>query len=160
MEIERKWLLDINDIPYNLNDYEHFDIEQSYISFHPTIRIRKISNINEYILTIKSASKDNGLSRLEYELNITEKEYEQLLLKKEGITLLKTRYRIPEDKYILEIDLFHGEYEGLAYMEVEFNNTDEAKEYVPPKFTRKELTGNPKFTNSALVLGKFDINDF
>ena len=158
MEIERKWLLDINDIPYNLNDYEYFDIEQSYISFHPTIRIRKISNINEYILTIKSASKDNGLSRLEYELNITEKEYAQLLLKKEGITLLKTRYRIPEDKYILEIDLFHGEYEGLAYMEVEFNNTDEAKEYVPPKFARKELTGNPKFTNSALALGKFDIN--
>ena len=61
MEIERKWLIDVNNIPYDLNSLDHDDIEQAYISFKPTIRIRKISNKGEYVLTIKSSSKDNGL---------------------------------------------------------------------------------------------------
>lgn len=158
MEIERKWLIDISDIPYNLNDYDHLDIEQAYISFEPTIRIRKIVNKNEYILTIKSSSKDGGLSRQEYEINITENEYNNLLLKKEGIVLSKTRYRV-NDGYLLEIDLFHNEYDGLAYMEIEFDSVQEAKEFVAPNWVKRELTNNHRFSNAALANMKFNINE-
>ena len=158
MEIERKWLIDINNIPYNLNDYEHLDIEQAYISFEPTIRIRKITNKKEYILTIKSSSKDGGLSRQEYEINITESEYNNLLLKKEGIVLSKTRYRV-NDGHLLEIDLFHNEYDGLAYMEIEFNSVQEAKEYVAPSWVKKELTRDRRFSNASLANKTFKLHE-
>ena len=159
MEIERKWLIDKNNIPYNLNDYDHLDIEQAYISFKPTVRIRKISNLDEYILTIKSSSKDNGLSRQEYELNISEQEYNNLLNKKEGIVLTKTRYRVKDDGYLLEIDLFHNDYEGLAYMEIEFETVEKAKSYIAPNWVLRELTGDHNFTNAALALKKYEFKE-
>lgn len=154
MEIERKWLLDLNNIPYNLDDYEHLDIQQAYICFSPTIRIRAITNKDEYILTMKSKSKDMGLSRLEYELNISKQEYNDLLIKKEGMILSKTRYKVPSDEYIMEIDIFHNEYEGLAYMEIEFPSVELANSYIAPNWVLEELTYNKKYTNAALARGK------
>ena len=156
MEIERKWLVDINNIPYNLSDYEHFDIEQAYISFSPTIRIRKI-NDSEFILTIKSASKNNGLSRQEYEINISRQEYDNLLDKKQGNVLYKTRYKVPCNGYVYEIDIFHNQYEGLCYMEVEFETIEEAKAYVKPDWALQELTGSHTYTNAALARGELKI---
>lgn len=152
MEIERKWLIDIKDIPYDLSKYEHLDIEQSYVMFKPTIRIRKISNINKYILTIKSSSIDK-LSRQEYEIDIDQKLYEELLDKKKGLTIVKTRYRIPVDKYIYEIDIFKNEYDGLAYLEIEFDNIEEAKRYQEPKWIKKEVTNLKGYSNSSLAKG-------
>ena len=153
MEIERKWLIDKNNIPYDLSKVEYWNIEQAYISFSPVIRIRKIDNKNLYVLTIKSSSKDNGLSREEYELNISKEQYNCLLSKKEGNALSKTRYRVLEGKYTLEIDVFHKELDGFAYMEVEFDNVEEAKAYNPPSFIIKELTGDKRYTNAALARG-------
>ena len=154
MEIERKWLIDKNNIPYNLDEYDYYDIEQAYISFEPTIRIRKITNKNEYILTIKSKSIDNGLSRQEYEINISEEEYNNLLSKKQGIVLEKTRYKVN----MMEIDLFHGKYEGIAYMEIEFESVEEAKKYVAPDWVKRELTGDHNFTNATLALGTVNLD--
>ena len=153
MEIERKWLIDKNNIPYDLNKAAYWDIEQAYISFSPTIRIRKIANKDLYILTIKSSSKDNGLSRQEYEINISKEQYDNLLCKKEGNVLSKTRYRILEGQYTLEIDIFHNELDGFAYMEVEFDSVEEAKAYKAPDFVVKELTGDKRYTNAALARG-------
>lgn len=159
MEIERKWLINIEDIPYDLTKCEHLDIEQAYISFRPTIRIRKISNKDEYILTIKSPSLDKGLSRQEYEINISSQDYDNLLNRKEGIVLSKTRYRVKQGEYILEIDLFHNEYDGLAYMEVEFESVEKANIYIPPSFVKQELTYNKKFSNASLAKQTFKIED-
>lgn len=154
MEIERKWLIDKNNIPFNLNDYESFDINQAYISFSPTIRIRRIVNKNEYVLTIKSKSKDD-ISREEYEININEKEYEELIQKKEGIVISKTRYKVPFDSHILEIDIFHDDYEGLAYLEIEFDSIEEANAYTGPSWVIKEVTHDHMYSNSSLAKKKF-----
>lgn len=154
MEIERKWLIDKNNIPFNLNDYEHLDIKQAYISFSPIIRIRKIVNKNEFILTIKSKSKDD-ISREEYEINISEKEYKELLEKKEGLIISKTRYKIPIDSYILEIDIFHDDYEGLAYLEIEFDSIEEANAYSSPLWVIKEVSRDHMYSNSSLAKEKF-----
>lgn len=153
MEIERKWLIDINNIPYNLNDYKPLLIEQAYISFSPTIRIRKITNKNEYILTIKSASIDGGLSRQEYELDISEDQYNKLLKKTEGNILNKNRYIIPYGEHTLELDVFNGYYKDLTYVEIEFKTVDEANQFVAPNWFKQELTGNKKFTNASLARG-------
>ena len=38
MEIERKWLVNQKDIPYDLAQLGAYEIEQAFLSFHPTIR--------------------------------------------------------------------------------------------------------------------------
>lgn len=151
MEIERKWLIDKNSIPYNLKDYDFWDVEQAYISFSPTIRIRRISNKNNCYLTIKSASIDNGLSRQEYELEISNEQYNNLLNKKEGLVLSKTRYRVPQGNLIMEIDFFHLDYEGFAYMEVEFESVEQANKYIAPDFVIKEITSDSRYSNASLA---------
>ncbi|MDO4199113.1 MAG: hypothetical protein Q4D13_09035 [Erysipelotrichaceae bacterium] len=159
MEIERKWLIDINKIPYVLDEYAHWDIIQAYISFKPTIRIRKIENLHENILTIKSSSKNNGLSRDEYEIEISDEEFNNLLNKTEGIILSKTRYRLKEDIYLYEIDIFHNEYEGLGYLEIEFESEEEAVSFIEPSWIIKELTYDVRYTNASLAKNRLNIND-
>lgn len=153
MEIERKWLIDKNNIPFDLSKYEYLEIEQAYVSFKPTIRIRRIINKDRYIFTMKSSSKDNGLSREEYEIDISSKMYAELYEKKKGLTLSKTRYKVPCDSHMMEIDLFHNEYESFAYMEIEFKTIEEAIAYKPPCWVVKELTGDKKYTNASLAKG-------
>ena len=63
LEIERKFLVDVNKIPYDLLTLEKKEIEQGYILHNPAIRIRAISN-SEYYMTFKS-STDNSLVRNE-----------------------------------------------------------------------------------------------
>ena len=151
MEIERKWLLNKEDIPYDLKKLERFEIEQAYISFSPTIRIRKISNTHEYYLTIKSKGTEKGLAREEYEIPISKKEYDNLLLKTDSIVLSKTRYKVKEGKYTYEIDFFHKGYNGLIYVEIEFKTLSEAKKFKAPTWFGKELTGDKRFTNAGLA---------
>ena len=52
LEIERKFLIDINKIPYDLNLMEKKEIEQGYILHHPVVRVRAVSN-SEYYMTFK-----------------------------------------------------------------------------------------------------------
>ena len=52
MEIEQKYL--IKSLPHNIDDYEHRDIVQGYISFEPVLRIRKV--YENFIFTFKVSS--------------------------------------------------------------------------------------------------------
>ena len=153
MEIERKWLIDINQVPYDLDTLQSYEIIQAYISFSPTIRIRQIDHGAKNILTIKSSSKDGGLSREEYEIEITGKQFDELLKKCEGKILSKTRYIVKEDGLKLEIDIFHDDYEGLCYMEIEFKDPLQAKEYPDPFWAKKDVTYNKRYTNASLARG-------
>lgn len=151
MEIERKWLLKEENIPFDLKKAEKLEIEQAYISFSPTIRIRKIANKREYYLTIKSKGIEKGLAREEYEIPISKKEYDNLLIKSDSIVLSKTRYKVKEGKYTYEIDFFHKGYDGLIYIEIEFKTLSEAKKFKVPIWFGKELTGDKRFTNAGLA---------
>ena len=62
-EIERKWLINVNDIPYNLEEGIEQKIVQTYINFSPEIRVRNINNGEKYILTVKSNMSVDGLTR-------------------------------------------------------------------------------------------------
>ncbi len=155
MEIERKWLIRKEDIPFDLESLRSCHIEQRYISFHPTIRIRDINDGESYVLTVKTSvpeNMDRDLSRSEYETSITPEEYANLKDLSRGNAIMKRRYLKPDDSgHLLEIDLFEGELSGLAYLEIEFSGENEAKNYTDPPWVLREVTHVPAFKNAALA---------
>ncbi|MDR2649404.1 MAG: CYTH domain-containing protein [Clostridiales bacterium] len=154
MEIERKFLL--NSFPHDINQYESVEIEQSYISVDPVIRLRRRNN--EYILTIKQTGL---LAREEAEFVITKEQYERLWDKVETNVIRKTRVLIPlQDGLIAEADIYRGVLQGLLTIEVEFDSVQQAMTFNPPEWFGNEVTDNPKYSNSALAInGLFTKNN-
>lgn len=146
MEIERKFLIDKEKLPENLEQYPHNELEQAYIITEPVLRVRKKDN--QYILTYKGQGL---MKREEVEFMLPKEAYEKLLTKCEGNIISKVRYRIPEkDNLTIELDIFHGDLEGLYLAEVEFPNEEDAYGYLPPAWFGKEVTQTNTFHNSTL----------
>ncbi len=143
MEIEKKFI--IPSIPPNLNTYPHSQIKQGYLSTSPVIRIRQQDDT--YILTLKGKGL---LQREEFELPIDADQFKTLSLKIDGILIHKTRYYIPYEKYTIELDCFHDEYEHLVIAEVEFDCVDDANTFQPPCWFGKDVTFDPAYHNSSL----------
>ena len=151
VEIEKKWLIRQEDIPYNLSNAEIFEIEQTYINFSPEIRVRKINGGQEYTFAVKTNMTSDGMIRDELEENITEEEYNNLVKKKEGNTIHKTRYQFLEGDYLVAIDIFSGDLKGLAYMEIEFVNKEEADKFKTPSWVIKDVTDDVRYKNGHLA---------
>lgn len=148
MEIERKFLVKKEEIP-SLSSYPFHEIEQGYLCTSPVVRIRRQDE--EYYLTYKSAGL---LAREEYNLPLTREAYEHLRPKADGIVISKTRYLIPEKEGLtIELDIFHGEYEGLLLAEVEFSSEEAAHSYQPPAWFLEDVTYSPRYHNSNMSKG-------
>ena len=144
MEIERKFL--IHTLPENLGNYPHKEIEQGYINREPVVRIRRLDD--HYILTCKG----QGLMvREEFELPLTKEAFEHLKPKTDGIFIEKTRYLIPyNEKWTIELDVFHGRLAPLVLAEVEFSSIEDANAFIPPAWFGEDVTNSPKYHNSNL----------
>ena len=155
MEIERKFL--VKKLPDDIESYPKHEISQGYISVAPVIRIRRSDE--RYILTVKSGGT---LCREEYEINLTEEEYKKLSCKVEGNLISKTRYKIPlSDGHTAELDIFHELFEGLMYVEVEFEDVSSAENFKAPDYFGREVTEENGYTNSDLSsMQKEDIQSF
>ena len=148
MEIERKYLP--LRLPENLNEYPHAEYEQGYLCTSPVVRVRREGD--KYVLTYKGAGL---MAREEYNLPLTEEAYRHLLAKTDGITITKTRYFIPlEGRFTIELDLFHGIYEGLCLAEVEFPDIESAEGFTPPAWFGEDVTLDPRYHNSLMSKGK------
>ena len=143
-EIERKFLV--------VGEYKHLAhtcnyMVQGYIaSGRRTVRVR-ISNDKAW-LTIKGPSQDGGLTRFEWEKEITTPEAKELLLLAEGPIIEKHRYLVEYLGHTFEVDEFAGENEGLTIAEVELKSADE--EFTRPEWLGREVTGERRFYNSHL----------
>ena len=146
IEIERKFL--VCDDSYRQLAYDSSRIKQGYIcSGHGrTVRVR-IRGDRGY-LTIKGASDEKGLSRYEFEKEITLDEAELLFKLCEPGVIDKTRFLVKSGSHVFEVDEFYGDNEGLVIAEVELQAEDEAFE--KPSFIAKEVTGDRRFYNSHL----------
>lgn len=156
MEIEKKYL--IEKLPEDLSAYEKWEIEQCYLCTDPAIRIRKKNE--DYILTYKNRHTDLNLEEQdklnasqEVEVPLTEKSYQHLKKKADGICITKTRYRIPYGKFVIELDVFHGDYDGFYLAEVEFDTVSEGRDFMPPDWFGKDVSGDYHYTNSYLSQG-------
>ena len=151
MEIERKFMVRGNG--YRQLAYASDRIKQGYIcSGHGrTVRVR-LRGGRGY-LTIKGPSLDGGLSRYEFEKEITPDEAEQLFRLCEPGIIDKTRFLVKSGQHTFEVDEFYGENEGLVMAEVELSAPDEP--YEKPAFIGKEVTGDRRFYNSHLRVNPF-----
>lgn len=144
MEIERKFLID--SLPEHLDDFPHKELEQAYLCTNPVVRVRREGE--EYVLTYKSGGL---MVREEYNLPLNQEAYEHLLKKADGIVISKTRYILPEkDGLRIELDVFHGKYDGLLLAEVEFPTKEAANAYCPPEWFGEDVTYSTKYHNSNL----------
>ncbi|WP_282923756.1 CYTH domain-containing protein [Mediterraneibacter massiliensis] len=146
MEIERKFLIDPDQLPFPLTDLPSHHIEQGYLCTEPVVRIRREDN--DYILTYKS----KGLMiREEYNLPLTQEAYVHLRTKIDGKLIQKRRYLIPAEQGLtVELDVFEGELAPLCLAEVEFPDEDSARSYIPPEWFQNEVTYDPSYHNSSL----------
>ena len=152
-EIEKKWLIDKTKIPYDLDgkDVYVYDIQQTYLCFDPEVRVRNYNNGGDYEFTIKSNLTKDGLIRDETNFEINAEQYNNLMENKKGNTIHKTRYQFLDDGEVIAIDIFHDDLDGLAYMEIEFANKEEAKKYKTPDWVIKDVTDNVNYKNGHLA---------
>lgn len=150
IEIERKFLVEGD---YKSGATSHSRIIQGYISSQRgrTVRVR-IRDRQGY-LTIKGPSAAGGLSRYEFEKEITLDEALSLLRICEPGIIDKVRWLVPVGKHTFEVDEFFGENEGLVMAEVELSDENEA--YERPEFLGREVTGDRRFYNSCLRVHPF-----
>lgn len=151
-EIERKWLVKRENIPYNLEKKaDIFEITQTYLNYSPEIRVRNISD-QRYMMAIKTGlTEEQGLTRNERQYDLTKEEYEHLLSKQEGNTIYKTRYQIKVDNYQYAFDYFHEQLDGLTYIEIEFPSEEEANNFQTPDWFGKDVTNEKKYKNQSLA---------
>ena len=155
MEIERKFLVDLSDLPFDPKDYPARKIEQAYLCTAPVVRIRRDND--DFFLTYKSKGM---MVREEYNLPLTKESYYHLLLKADGRIITKTRYVIPiENGLFVELDIFEGDYQGLILAEVEFESEEAeiefpdeafAKAYQAPSWLKEDVTYSSEYHNSTL----------
>ena len=146
IEIERKFLVTSED--FKKEAFAKHQIAQGYLNSNPdrTVRIR-IKGESGF-LTIKGKNNDSGTTRFEWETEIALMEAKPLLdLCEKGI-LLKTRYEIRVGKHVYEVDVFHGENEGLIIAEIELSSEQEVFE--KPNWVGKEVTGDNRYYNSYI----------
>ena len=150
MEIERKYLIEKEQLPANLASYPFHKIEQGYLWTSPVVRIRRQDD--DYFLTYKSKGL---MAREEYNLPLTQEAYEHLKSNADGLVISKTRYLLPEkDGLTIELDVFHADYEGLFLAEVEFPSEEAANSYTPPAWFGRDVTFSSDYHNSTLSKGR------
>lgn len=145
-EIERKFLVKHGGaFKRAATSFSH--IQQGYIPADGcTVRVR-VRDTKAY-LTIKSHSAD-GISRYEFEKEITLDEANHLLKLCKGGVIDKHRYLVPSGNHTFEVDEFHGANDGLVMAEVELKGEDDP--FVKPDFIGPEVTGDKHFYNSYML---------
>lgn len=146
MEIERQFLVDA--LPLLPNEYD--TIRQGYVALLPEIRIRQVGD-NCFTLTVKRGA---GLVREEWESEISRQEFDSLAERLiPGTRMIeKCRYRLPlAGGQTAEIHIHGGHLAGFSYVEVEFENIEDAVSFEPPAWFGREVTEDTRFSYGTLA---------
>ena len=148
-EIERKFLVAHQAWRESVNTIHVY--RQGYLSYDSerTVRVRA-TEVTGY-LTIKGITE--GLTRDEFEYEIPLADALALLQLCERPAIEKKRYIVPNGAHGWEVDVFEGVNEGLVVAEIELGSEDEA--FDKPNWLGNEISGDRKYSNSALSLHPF-----
>jgi adenylate cyclase len=146
-EIERKFL--VKQLPDRLKHRRHYQIAQGYLASEPGgrhVRLRKKGKTSS--LTFKVG---RGAHREEREIKLSPKQFAALWPATAGRRLRKVRYDIPWRNLLIEIDVYRGKHSGLVVAEVEFPNLASCREFKPPRWFGREVTGQKRYSNVRLA---------
>jgi len=147
-EIERKFLIDVDQL--NLKNGQR--ITQGYLptSNLTVVRVRLLED--KALLTVKG--KNAGAVRSEFEYEIPQEDARDMLSELcDASKIDKTRYVLEHGGKQWEVDIFHGQNEGLIVAEVELES--EHDEIKMPEWVVAEVTNDPKYYNSELLSNPF-----
>ena len=151
-EIERKFLVcgEFKSLAYQCSR-----IRQGYISSGNGRTVRVRIRDDKGFLTIKGPSGKAGLSRYEFETEISLADAQDLMLICEPGVIDKHRYLVksPDGRHVFEVDEFHGDNDGLVMAEVELAGEDDP--FTPLPFIGMEVTGDRRFYNSHMRKNPF-----
>lgn len=151
LEIERKFLVRKGDA-YKRAAFSNSHIQQGYIPADgATVRVR--TRDDKAYLTIKGKSVNGGMTRYEFEKEITLDEARSLLKLCKGGVVDKQRWLVKSGNHTFEVDEFFGDNAGLVMAEVELISEDEV--YEKPDFIGMEVTGDRRFYNSHLLTNPY-----
>lgn len=146
IEIERKFLVKNN----NFKDeaFKQVHIKQGFLNSDKERTVRVRLTDNQGFLTVKGLSTNNGLSRFEWEKEISKTDAEVLFKLCEKGLIEKTRHLVKIGNHTFEVDEFFGDNEGLIIAEIELNHATEL--FKKPAWLGEEVTGHIKYYNSQL----------
>lgn len=149
-EIERKFLVSGE---FRNSAVRAIRMVQGYLSAVPerTVRVRICGE--QGFLTVKGKSSTDGISRYEWEKEISLQEAQELLQLCEPGVIEKIRYLVPVGQHRFEVDEFQGENKGLVLAEVELAAAQEEIEY--PDWLGEEVTGDSRYYNAMLSRNPF-----
>ena len=149
-EIERKFLIDISGIE-SIGSGSR--IKQGYISTTDNTAVRvRVSGTVAY-LTLKG--ENQGATRTEFEYEIPIEDANEIIKELcSGPVIDKTRYLVEHGSHTWEIDVFHGDNDGLVIAEVELES--ETEEVDLPKWVINEVTDEAKYYNICLLDNPFN----
>lgn len=150
-EIERKFL--VTSEAFKNEAFKLTRIVQGFLNTHPERTVRIRIRGKDGFITIKGKSNKSGLSRYEWEKQISLAEAEELLHLCEPGIIEKTRFEIENGAHIYEVDEFMGENKGLIVAEIELGS--ETEPFSKPEWLGKEVTGDIKYYNSNLSKNPF-----
>lgn len=151
IEIERKFLVNSNS--YRAEASSVITITQGYLNSDPERSVRIRLTDQRGFITVKGKSNASGLSRFEWEKELSKTEAEALLKLCEKTIIRKTRYEVVVGSHLFEVDEFLGDNEGLVVAEVELGS--EKEQFSKPDWLGEEVTGTTKYYNSNLSNSPF-----
>ena len=145
LEIERKYLV-VND-SYLSMAISSSQLMQGYLSTDPQRTVRVRTRDTRGYITVKGMNRSTV--RPEWEYEIPASDAREMLNLPGTHCLEKTRYIVPYEGKIWEVDAFHGRHEGLIVAEIELSSPDEP--FSLPPFVGAEVTGDSRYYNSVLA---------
>jgi CYTH domain-containing protein len=152
LEIERKFLL-VGESWRSQVVGEPKRLSQGYLcaDIHKSVRVRIAGN--HATLTVKGSR--SGITRLEMQYAIPVADAERMLAFCPSPLIDKTRHIAMHEGMKWEVDIFHGENEGLRVAEVELESEDQAISL--PEWAGEEVSRDPRYYNSQLAQEPFSM---
>jgi adenylate cyclase len=156
IEIERRFLVSdpsiLSGASQELIVQGYFFAKNGYAA-----RIRRLHHVeedgtvNEGRATLTVKGPRFGASRVEYEMEIDPK-FAENMLKEIDHKITKSRYQVIVDGETWDVDVFHGDNEGLIIAECEM---EEARNLRTPVWSCGEITDRREYDNDNLAIRPF-----
>lgn len=125
-------------------------IEQGYLALDEESEVRLRRAGDALKLTVKHG---HGESRQETEVDVDQATFDELWPESEGRRVEKQRHRIElEGGLVAELDIYSGDLDGTSVVEVEFDSQSAARDFRPPAWFGRELTGDRLWANQGLAI--------